>query len=116
MVTSVQGGPVTQPLAPFLHQVVPEGLCGLQTIAVLPATPGLVGTGQASAYTDQLSLELTPSIALQRDVYAVVQFVDWPSRLVVTAPFLVVVVDCAGDRFEGLEWGTGSSSTKVVTS
>jgi hypothetical protein len=117
MVTSIQAGPITQSLDPFLHQVVPATLCGLQTITLYPATPGVVEeTGQALAYTDQLAIEVTPSIALQREVYAVVQFVDWPSRVMVTAPFLVVVLDCAGDRFDGLEWGTGWSSTKVVTS
>ena len=75
--------------------MVPETLCGLQTIILHPTTPGVVEIGQVSAYTDQLAIAVTPSAPLQREFYAVIQFVDWPSRIMVTNPFHIVVLDCA---------------------
>ena len=62
-----------------------------------------------------MSIEVTPTIAVNADVYAVIYFVDWPGRVMVTPLFNIVVVDCAGDKFNEFEWVVHPTDLKALT-
>ena len=115
MVTSTQQGAITQYLDPFITSIDPQGFCGLEMITLHPVLGEIETTDQLTSHTDQLSITLTPSVAIANEMIAVITLVDWPSRVMISDPWYAVVLDCAYDQYAGLAWETGVTDTKVVT-
>ena len=113
MITSIQFGPISYTMGPFTYDIEPAGACGLQEFVVGSYTAGLDLTSQLTDITDELRIDLIPTTPLHFENHAIAYFPDWPSRVMVTPAFKVIVLDCRRDSYEELAWSSGTSTDSL---